>query len=179
MPLTITYAVGGAGAQKEIGAIILNRLAKKIKDQEISVNLVAGNRPEIREYFIEAVKAEKLKIGGGVEIIYDPSKMEYFRKFNDCLHDTDILWTKPSELSFYCALGLPIIISDPVGSQEDFNREWLLSIGAGIDSLDPNYVDEWLPDLLSSGRLARAAMDGFLNAEQMGTYNIEKLTQDK
>ena len=179
LPLTITYAVGGAGAQKEIGAIILNRLAKKIKDQEISVNLVAGNRPEIREYFIEAVKAEKLKIGGGVEIIYDPSKMEYFRKFNDCLHDTDILWTKPSELSFYCALGLPIIISDPVGSQEDFNREWLLSIGAGIDSLDPNYVDEWLPDLLSSGRLARAAMDGFLNAEQMGTYNIEKLTQDK
>jgi hypothetical protein len=68
-------------------------------------------------------------------------------------------------------------MSIPVGSQEDFNREWLLSMGAGIDSLDPEYVAEWLPDLLESGRLARAAMDGFLNAEQMGAYNIEKLLE--
>jgi len=176
LPLTITYAVGGAGAQKEIGATIVTKLAKKIRDKEISVNLVAGNRPEIKEYFETAIKAARLKIGAGVEIIYDASKLEYFRKFNDCLHDTDILWTKPSELSFYCALGLPIIISEPVGSQEELNREWLLSIGAGVDSLEPDYVDEWLPDLLASGRLARAAMDGFLNAEQMGVYNIEKIT---
>jgi hypothetical protein len=69
-------------------------------------------------------------------------------------------------------------MSAPVGSQEDYNREWLISIGAGIDSLNPEYVDEWLPDLLESGRLARAAMDGFLNAEQMGTYNIEKIINE-
>ena len=63
----------------------------------------------------------------------------------------------------------------PVGSQENSNREWLISVGAGIDSPDPRYVDEWLPDLLASGSLARAALDGFLNAEAMGTYNIEKV----
>ncbi len=175
LPITITYAVGGAGAQKEIGAIILNKLATQIKKQEISINLVAGNRPEVKDYFISVIKGAGLTLGAGVEIIYDSGKIEYFKKFNNCLHDTDILWTKPSELSFYCALGLPIIITEPVGSQEDFNREWLLSIGAGIDSLDPNYVAEWLPDLLASGRLARAAVDGFLNAEQMGTYNIEEI----
>jgi hypothetical protein len=66
-------------------------------------------------------------------------------------------------------------MSQPVGSQEDFNHEWLISIGAGIDSYDPEHVDEWLPYLLDYGRLARAAMDGFLNAEAMGTYNIEKI----
>ncbi len=175
LPLTITYAVGGAGAQKEIGATLLKQLAAKIKNQEISLNLVAGSRSEVRDYFLEAVKDSGLNLGSGLEIIYDPVKVEYFRKFDECLHDTDILWTKPSELSFYCALGLPIIISDPVGSQEEFNREWLISIGAGIDSLAPEYVSEWLPDLLASGRLARAAMDGFLNAEQMGVYNIENL----
>jgi len=174
-PLTITFAVGGAGAQKEIGAQLLNKLKVKIKNQEFRLNLVAGNRPEVRDYFRAAVKNNKLKEGTDVQIIFAPDKIEYFKIFNSALRETDILWTKPSELSFYCALGLPIIISTPVGSQEDFNREWLLSMGAGIDSLEPEYVTEWLPDLLESGRLARAAVDGFLNAEQMGAYNIEKL----
>jgi len=178
-PVTITYAVGGAGAQKEIGILIMRKLAPEIKENKIALNLVAGNRPEIKAYFEEAVAASGLSIGKGIEIIFADDKIEYFRRFNKCLHRTDILWTKPSELSFYCALGLPIIIADPVGSQEDFNREWLLSMGAGIDSLDPEYVDEWLPDLLASGRLARAAVDGFLNAEQMGAYNIEKLLNRK
>ncbi|MFA5155743.1 MAG: hypothetical protein WC453_04970 [Patescibacteria group bacterium] len=175
LPLTITYAVGGAGAQKEIGATILRQLAGRIRNQEISLNLVAGSRPEIKDYFLDAIQEVGLQPGQGVEIVFAPDKMDYFRLFNECLHDTDILWTKPSELSFYCALGLPIIISEPVGSQEDFNREWLVSIGAGLDSPDPAYVSEWLPDLLASGRLARLAVDGFLNAEKMGTYNIEKL----
>lgn len=173
--VTITFAVGGAGAQKEIGVLVMKKLAPSIKNKKIKLNLVAGNRPEIKTYFAEATAANGLRIGEGIEIIFAPDKIEYFRLFNQCLHQTDILWTKPSELSFYCALGLPIIISDPVGSQEDWNRDWLLSLGAGIDSLAPEYVDEWLPDLLSSGRLARAAVDGFLNAEQMGAYNIEKL----
>ncbi len=178
-PLTLTFAVGGAGAQKEIGGLLLKKLRAKIKDNELRLNLVAGNRPEVKDYFISQLKLNELKEGEGVKIIFAPEKNDYFRKFNICLRETDILWTKPSELSFYCALGLPIIISTPVGSQEDFNREWLLSVGAGIDSQDPEYVNEWLPDLLNSGRLARAAMDGFLNVEQMGTYNIEKIISGK
>jgi len=178
-PLVITFAVGGAGAQKEIGAKLITKLSKEIADKNMRVNLVAGNRLEIKEYFLDVVSKAGLKIGEGVDIVYDPDKTAYFKKFNDCLHDTDILWTKPSELSFYCALGLPIIMSAPVGSQEDFNRDWLLEMGAGIDSLPLEYVTEWLPDMLYSGRLARAAMNGFLNAEQMGAYNIEKLINDK
>lgn len=178
-PLTITFAVGGAGAQKEISGIIMKKLALGIKEKKIVLNLVAGNRPEIKAYFEDVASLCGLRIGQGVNIIYAPDKVEYFKLFNVVLHRTDILWTKPSELSFYCALGLPIIISNPVGSQEDWNRNWLLSVGAGIDSLEPDFVDEWLPDLLSSGRLAHAAVDGFLNAEQMGTYNIENLLKKR
>ncbi len=174
-PLTITYAVGGAGAQKEIGLIILRNLKDKILAGNLAVNLVAGNRPEIKEYFEEGIYNLGLDTNTNVKIIFDADKVNYFRKFNQALRSTDILWTKPSELSFYCALGLPIIMSQPVGSQEDFNHEWLINLGAGIDSYDPEHVEEWLPDLLESGRLARAAMDGFLNAEAMGTYNIEKI----
>jgi len=173
-PLTITYAVGGAGAQKETGLIILEKLKNKILAGEIAINLVAGNRPEIKSYFEAGIKNINLEIDN-VKIIFAADKISYFKKFNEALRTTDVLWTKPSELSFYCGLGLPIIMAEPVGSQEDFNREWLMSVGAGIDSPNPEYVSEWLPDLLESGRLARAAMDGFLNAENMGAYNIDKL----
>jgi hypothetical protein len=173
-PLTITYAVGGAGAQKEFGLIILEKLKDKILSGELAINLVAGNRPEIKSYFEDGIKELKLELNN-VKVIFAEDKISYFKKFNETLRTTDILWTKPSELSFYCGLGLPIIMSEPVGSQEDFNREWLINIGAGIDANNPEYVNEWLPDLLESGRLARAAMDGFLNAETMGAYNIDKL----
>ncbi len=171
----ITYAVGGAGAQKEIGAKLLNKLSEKIKAGEIKFNLVAGNRAEVKKYFEDEIKRNGLEGNRGINIIYAPDKIEYFKKFNECLQATDILWTKPSELSFYSSLGLPIIISSPVGSQEDFNRAWLLSVGSGVDSLDVNFVNEWLPEMINSGRLARAAMDGFLNTNAMGIYSIEKL----
>jgi hypothetical protein len=41
--------------------------------------------------------------------------------------------------------------------------------------LNISHVEEWLPDLIKSGRLARAAIDAFLNAENEGVYNIEKV----
>lgn len=177
--VTITFAVGGAGAQKEVGALLLGKLAESIRAGRIRLNLVAGNRSEVAAYFKAAIKQAGLENNPAAQVIFAPDKIEYFKKFNQCLHSTDILWTKPSELSFYCALGLPIIISTPVGSQEDFNREWLLSVGAGLDSPAPQYVDEWLPDLLQSGRLARAALAGFLGAEANGAYNIERAVVKK
>ena len=122
--LTITYAVGGAGAQKEIGGQIAQSLKEKLKGGEIRLILVAGIRKEVNEYF-ESVKKEIDPGGESIKIIFSESLHEYFTLFNNALHETDILWTKPSELSFYCALGIPIIMSPIIGSQEKFNRKWL------------------------------------------------------
>ena len=174
-PLVITYAVGGAGAQKEIGSSLLKELEIEIKTGKIFLNLVAGSRPDVKDYFLEKIELKALKDGQGVKVIFASNKSDYFFEFNKVLQETDILWTKPSELSFFCALGLPIIISEPIGSQEDFNRDWILSMGAGVDALEIDHVEEWLPDVLKTGRLARAAMDGFINAENKGVYNIEKV----
>jgi len=173
--INITFAVGGAGAQKEIGKEIVTRLSSQIREGKIVVNLVAGIREEVKNYFEKVIEDSKLELNRQVNIIFHEKKIEYFKLFNRTLRKTDILWTKPSELSFYSGLGLPIIMSETVGSQEDFNRDWLISIGAGIDSKDIRYVNEWLPDMLESGRLARAAMDGFMNAENQGAYNIENI----
>ncbi len=173
--ITLTFAVGGAGAQRELGALIIKGLRNSLRQNKIALNVVAGSREDVNSFFKEEIKKNGLSNNKNIKLIYAPQKIDYFRAFNKCLRDTDILWTKPSELTFYSGLGLPIIMSDPVGSQENFNRQWLLAIGAGLDSDDPEYVGEWLFDWINSGWLAEAAMDGFLDAPKMGTYHIEDL----
>jgi len=176
-PLTILFSVGGAGAQKEIGIKILKCLIWKIKQDGIRVILSAGIRERVKDYFEKSIEKLGLKenLGREIEIIFEKTIEDYFRKFNLALRKTDILWTKPSELSFYAALGIPIIISSPIGSQEEFNMRWLLKSGFGILQEDPNYTNQWLFDWLGKGYLAEAAMEGFIEGEKLGTFKIEKI----
>ncbi|HLD31435.1 MAG TPA: hypothetical protein VJB37_00895 [Patescibacteria group bacterium] len=180
-PLTITFAVGGAGAQRELGAQILTALREPIARGKMRLNLVAGVRNDVYLYYQSVVRDLKLnkKRNGHVNIIYAENKLEYFAKFNQILLNTDILWTKPSELSFYAGLGLPIIMAPTIGSQEEFNKAWLTSIGAGVPQEDPRYTAEWLADWLSSGWLAEAAMKGFLDAPHNGVAHIEDVVLKK
>jgi hypothetical protein len=174
--LTITYAVGGAGAQKEIGQQIARSLKEKLRAEEIRLILVAGIRKEVKEYF-ELVKKEIDPVEENIKIIFSESLHDYFDLFNSTLHETDILWTKPSELSFYCALGIPIVMSPIIGSQEKFNRKWLHEIQAGIRQENPDYTDQWLYDLLNRGTLAESAWDGFLKARKLGSFKIKQVLQ--
>lgn len=180
-PLSLTFAIGGAGAQRELAVQIMKSLYQKLNKKEIYLYLVAGVRNEVCTYFIQKIKEYGLEknYGKNIFIVYDETKEKYFSKFNDVLRYTDILWTKPSELTFYSGLGIPIIMAPGIGSQEDFNRRWLMSTGAGIDQEDPKYTNEWLFDWIESGWLAEAAMQGFLDAPKFGTYNIEAVIQHK
>ena len=173
-PLTILFAVGGAGAQADIGLQAASLLAERIRAGELRLILVAGASARVQEIFRAGLEAAGLSglEGRGLEILYEPDKPRYFRSFNQALRQTDILWTKPSELSFYTALGLPILMAPPIGSQEDFNREWLLGLEAGIDQGDMRDFAGWFFPLLSSGAFARAAFNGYSRAPRQGTYNI-------
>ena len=167
--LTITYAVGGAGALKEIGRRIALSLREKLIAGEVRLNLVSGTKEHVQRYF-EDVKEEIGAEVRNLHILCADTPQEYFDRFNALLRETDILWTKPSELSFYCALGIPIIMTPAIGSQEKFNRKWLLDIQGGIRQEKPDYVHQWLFDLLRKGRLAEAAWSGFLKARKLGTF---------
>lgn len=175
-PLTITFAIGGAGAQREIGRSILESLRGHIAAGKIRLQLVAGVKNDVYLFYQEAVKELKLEkhLGKQIKLLYAEDKMSYFAQFNKALLTTDILWTKPSELSFYAGLGLPIIIAPTIGSQEEYNRAWLHSIGAGFEQEDPRYTDQWLFDWLESGWLAQSAMEGFLNAPRNGAFHVEE-----
>jgi hypothetical protein len=174
-PVTITFAVGGAGAQRELAEEFLPSLKPLLKDNKLKLNLVAGSRLEVKEYFSELLKTTGLNHHKNVQIIYHSKKADYFKIFNRTIRTTDILMTKPSELSFYAGLGLPILMAPIVGAQERENRSWLFSIGAGLDAENPKYMGEWLMDWLNDGRLARAAWQGYLEAENLATYKIEKI----
>lgn len=168
-PLTLLFSVGGAGAQKEIAVQIVRGLAEKIKRGEIRVILSAGIKKQVKDYFAKELANQK------IEILWADNFATYFEKFNFALRQTDILWTKPSELSFYAALGLPIIIAPAVGSQEEFNQRWLLKSGFGLMQEEPRFVQQWLFDWLAKGYLAEAALQGFVEGEKLGIFKIQKL----
>ena len=170
--LTITFGVGGAGAQVDIAYKVARSLREHIARGDIGYNILAGIRPEVAAH-LESMKKELAL--PQVNVVFGKTLDEYFAGFTQCMRTTDILWTKPSELSFYCGLGIPIIMAPHIGSQEDYNQAWLLEIQAGFPQQDPQYTDQWLLDLVKAGRLADAAWDGFLKARKYGTYKIHEI----
>lgn len=179
--LTLTFAVGGAGAQRELGIEIVKGLRKEIENKKINIILVAGIHNDVNSYFKTEINKLGLRseLNKTVKIIFSQNKLDYFKKFDRVLTQTDILWTKPSEMSFYTALGLPIIMSEPIGSQEKFNQAWLRSIGSGVKQENPAFAGQWLFDLLNSGWFAEAAMNGFLEAPSDGTENIGRIITEQ
>lgn len=174
-PLTLLFAVGGAGAQKEIGISLLNSLAPKIRENKIRLVLAAGLRPEIREYFLRSVRG--LGLEEKVVVLWAVNLTDYFSIFNQALRTTDILWTKPSELSFYSALGLPLVIAPTIGSHEEFNQRWLLKSGFGLRQKSPDLAAEWVFDLVEKGHLAEMAFEGFIEGEKLGAIKIQEIIE--
>lgn len=175
----LAFAIGGAGAQREIGIEITKSLTADIKRGRIRLTLIAGNRPEVNQYFVDELEKlglkNVLKKDKGLSILFEDTRSGYFQAFTDLMSEIDILWTKPSELSFYTGLGIPVIMAPTVGSQEDFNHKWIEQVGGGIDQLDPKYTNEWLFDWIDAGAFARMAWNGYTEAPTHGAYRIEDL----
>ncbi len=179
---TLMFAVGGAGCQTGLGVKILKSLRRKIKKGSVKLILSSGIRKDVYNEFLKAVVHMGIfdYVGNGIELLHDADIYGYFNKFNAALRNTDVLWTKPSELSFYCALGIPILLAPVVGSHEYLNRKWLQEIHTGVKpSGTVEHTNEWLFDLRESGVLAEAAWDGFLKARKLGVYYIEDLMSKK
>lgn len=171
----LVFAVGGAGAQAELVDQFLPDLAHWIRQRKLKLTLVAGLRPEIADRFLRSITSADLSqeaTEGAVAILLKKDHREYFHAFNELLAQTDILWTKPSELSFFGALGIPLLLSSPVGSHEAYNRRWAESMGAGIRQRDLRHAGHWLREMLKDGTLAGAAWTGYMRMPKFGLYRI-------
>jgi len=173
----VTFAIGGAGAQGEVAENIMQSVKPLLADGTIQLHFIAGIHAGLATRLRQAGKEFGLSfaLDKSLHIHVAPTKQKYFLQFNRIISETDILWTKPSELVFYAGLGIPLLLSNPIGSQEKFNRTWLVDTGAGIDQRDPCYTHQWLPDLLEDGTFAEAAMQGFIEIPRNGAENIKKL----
>ncbi len=176
-PIVMTVAIGGAGGQLRHVSQILRSVRKCVLAGKLSLNLVAGTRADVAETLRNIVQTTGLPLekNKGVEILFAAEHKQYFRLFEDCLGATDLLWTKPSELVFYAALGLPMLLAPPLGGQEHANRDWLLSNDAALDAGNPAMLDQRLEDLLATGALCRIAWNGYSRLDRDGSNRIHKL----
>ena len=177
--VTVTFAVGGAGAQTDIGLILAQSLKPGILDGRFRLILVAGINRLVERVFVEFVTRIGLAsaLGDGVVVVREDSKHAYFERFNALMRETDILWSKPSELSFYSALGIPIVMAPPIGSQENKNERWLMDKGCALPQYTPRLALEWLMDMLKDGVFAEKALSGFIKNRKLGVFKIEEVLE--
>ncbi len=175
--LTLLFAVGGSGVQTRMARDIISALAPRLDSGKMRLFLSAGVSSEVKRQFEGYLdEAGVYRHDNAVRIIYSRDYEEYFDLFDRALRESDVLWTKPSELAFYCALGIPLVFSGAVGYHEKLNRRWGREMGAGFKMPGPaRHCDEWLFDLRRKGRLAEAAWNGFLKGRKLGAYFIEEI----
>lgn len=174
-PLNLVFAIGGAGAQADLAIKTLQYLLPAIKSGRLIFHLVAGVRPSVNQFFRKNLKdlgLNTLLDEGKIKILFEPSFSRYFQAFNRLMRETDVLFTKPSELVFFVALGLPIVATPAIGPHEEYNLAWLLKIGAAIpyDQAMANWET-----YLRQGKFVQAARNGFAKAPRGGTMKIFQL----
>jgi hypothetical protein len=143
---------------------------------DLRLTLVAGSRADVRKRFELQIAAARLepRLGRNLEILFEQDTARYFERFDSMLADTDVLWTKPSELVFYAGLGIPLLLSEPVGIHESYNRRYARENGAALKQRDPSVIGERLRELLEDGHLATAAWAGYRRIPHRGLYEIQK-----
>jgi hypothetical protein len=183
-PLHLAFAVGGAGAQAALVDELLPALRPRLLAGSLRLTLIAGIRPEIAARFRRALARHQLPEvapaagaslappQGGVAILAASDLGGYFAAFARLLEDTDLLWSKPSELAFFAALGLPLVLTEPLGVHESFNRRALLEVGAALAAPRLPELARRLDHGLATGELAAAAWAGFTHLPRRGVYRI-------
>jgi hypothetical protein len=180
-PVHLMFAVGGAGAQVELVDQFLPSLRPLILEGRLRLQLVAGTRPEVLDAFSEAVSRNGLErvLDRDITLIHGRDFKSYYEMFNRALLRTDVLWTKPSELSFYPALGLACMLSRPLGAHERYNRRWLREQGVGLKHRRLDHARGWFEEWLEDGTLAGAAWSGFVRLPKHGTERIAQLLEER
>jgi hypothetical protein len=170
----IVLAVGGAGSHAAAAHGVLRELRDELARGAVRLTLVAGTHSRIARRFGRWLGELALAGSDGsmVEILYEPDFNDAYRRFNRALAGADILWTKPSELSFYAALGLPLLLEAPVGAHEDRNRAMVVDAGAAADRPRPGEVAARLRCGLANGWFIRAAERGRHRLPATGLYEI-------
>jgi len=178
-PPLVVFAVGGAGAQVELACALPDALSEEIREGRLRLALVAGTREDTAERCLAAVEAagllDHMGPAGPIDVVRSPSFTGYLEQLSVVLAGADVLWTKPSEMTFFAGLGLPLLLAPSLGKHEEHNARTVLRRGAALRAGSARHAARWLPGLLSEGRLAAAAWAGWRRLPSHGTRRILSL----
>ena len=144
----------------------------RLRAGNVRLALVAGCRPDVARRLRRGLVGAGLLGHPGIVLLQDRDMLMYLRSFNAILARTDVLWTKPSELTFFAALGLPLVAAPPIGMHEQRNLRWAVDAGAALPQRDPRSAADWLLGWLEDGTLARAAWNAYRELPKLGLYQI-------
>lgn len=129
--------IGKSGTLKIFETLIANF-------SQIQVVAVAGKNPEVKQLFIDCVKAYNKEDNVCI--------LEYTNKVPELMSMSDFVITKPGGLTATESLvsGLPMLIINPLAGHEEQNAEFLESAGVGIYLRKDDDIKETFKELLSS-----------------------------
>ncbi len=197
-PMRFLLTIGGAGAQKEIFAAILNHLMPHIKSGKAAVYVNIGDYKNVWDYLsasvdgIDNVTAKHFNDWqetsafcdgaisgevGGVHVFWHENIFEAVYCTNLLMRSADVLVTKPSELAFY---PIPKLFIKRIGGHERWGAIHSAEMGDGtLECEDIPHTVQMLDLFLNEDTLLNEMCSAIqLNKTQGlydGAYNAVKL----
>lgn len=175
VPLTIMFPFSGAGAYSNVLAELVKALLDHIRGGTIRLIVSCGDNEQALR------NAENLFVNYGLdeseftEILFDKDIFASFDRFNSALKSVDLIITKPGEIIFYAALGIPMVFLPPIGAHEVRNREYLMENKCAVDIVPVSGFAEWLEDSRRNEKLLELAEMGYRNLPKTGAFEIDEL----
>jgi hypothetical protein len=180
-PLRLVFSLSGAGCYLHLLKALIRELLPELRTGRLTLCIAAGDNSKAKadiEAHLANLKVRTTAEGGcatpadGVTILYSPDLLEAFALFNRALRESDLLITKPGELIFYAALGMPQVLLPPVGKHEFKNRAYLLENSAALDLPGAESAGAWLLAQRANGAWRHAAESAFARLPKLGTFAI-------
>ncbi len=175
VPFTLMFPFSGAGAYFNLLAELVKSMTGSFIEGSLRLIVFCGDNERAftgtKNLFISC----NLEDSEYTEIIFDKDIFSSFDRFNEALKSTDLIITKPSELVFYAALGIPMAFLPPIGSHEARNREYLIENGCAVDLPDISEFSRWLDENRKNEKLLSLAEEGYRSLPRMGASQIHEL----
>jgi hypothetical protein len=179
LPLTIMFPFSGAGTYSNVLADLIKSIHEDLKEGNLRLIVSCGNN-------VHALKnAENLFVNYGIEdlefaeIVFEKDIFTAFDKFNSALKSSDVIITKPSEMVFYAALGIPLIFLPPIGAHEAKNRNYIFENECAVNMVPASDFPRWIEKSRRKGLLLELAENGFTRLPKNGGAVIDELVGGK
>jgi hypothetical protein len=176
-PLRLVFALSGAGCYLNLLKTLIRELLPELQSGKLTLSIAAGDNQKAKAEIESHLVALNARPADGVTILHSPDVLEAFALFNRALREGDLLITKPGELIFYAALGIPQVLLPPVGKHEFKNRAYLIENRAALDLPGADSAGGWLLTRRANGLWRRAAESAFARLPKLGTFAINDAVQ--